>query len=58
MGGKNVFEIEIVLLDVSHKGVDGASNVNKGRFFGLGIVQEIAVRLDRSGHLMKDDELA
>ena len=55
VGGKNVFEIKIIRLDAIHKRVDGTADVYEGSFFAFGIVQEIAVRLNRPGHLVKDD---
>jgi hypothetical protein len=58
VGGKNVFEIELILLDVGHQGIDGTTDVNKSRFSGLGIIQEITVGIDRSGHLVKDGQVS
>jgi hypothetical protein len=58
MGGKNVFEIETVLLDVGHKEVDGPADIDKGRLFGFGIVQKITVRIDRPGHFVEDNEIS
>jgi hypothetical protein len=58
MGGKNVFEMEILFLDMSDKLVDGTTDIDKGGFFGYGIIEEIAVGVDRPCFLMKDHELA
>jgi hypothetical protein len=58
MGGKNVFEMETVIQDVHNEVIDGTTDIDKGGFFGYGIIEEIAVGVDRPCFLMKDHELA
>jgi hypothetical protein len=57
VGSKYVFKLEVILADVSDERVDGAADVYESRFFAFSINQEITISLDRTGDLVKDDDL-